>query len=96
VVADGESLVPTRLESDLGEPLGEAPPLRPEAWDALRALLTEHRSLTERLAPEKQCCDQGLRQPLRVGRSYWTVWAIRNPAQAAPRTRASPIQTSIA
>jgi hypothetical protein len=44
----------TRLDSALGEPLGETPTLlTPEAWEALRALLGEHRELTERLAPER-------------------------------------------
>lgn len=43
-----------RLETALGEPLGSAPaPLGPEAWEALRALLTEHHRLTERLAPDE-------------------------------------------
>jgi hypothetical protein len=43
-----------RLDNELGAPLGEAAaPLTPEAWEALRALLTEHRRLTERLAREK-------------------------------------------
>jgi hypothetical protein len=50
---DYDKLV-TRLESEVGVPLGEAPaPLTPEAWAALRELLTEHQRLTERLAPEK-------------------------------------------
>lgn len=43
----------TRLDNALGEGLGEAPALlTPKAWEALRALITEHRGLTERLAPE--------------------------------------------
>jgi hypothetical protein len=43
----------TLLDNALGERLGEAPALlTPMAWEALRALITEHRGLTERLAPE--------------------------------------------
>src|SRR5215211_1166951 len=50
---DYDKLV-TRLEGELGEPLGEAPlPLSREAWEALRALLTEHQRLRERLGPEE-------------------------------------------
>ena len=87
-----------RLDSTLGGPLGEAPaPLTPEAWEALRALLTEHRGLTERLAPEKLFAAAGRpatgsetarRELDRAWREtqkfFLSITHIRDPSQADP------------
>jgi DNA-binding SARP family transcriptional activator len=59
----------TRLDNALGERLGEAPALLPaKAWEALRALITEHRRLTLwRLAMQAET-QLGLRES--VARRY--------------------------
>jgi hypothetical protein len=88
----------TRLESELGGPLGEAPtPLSPKAWEALRALLSEHRRLTERLAPENLFAAAGRpttgsetarRELDRAWREtqkfFLSITHIRDPSQADP------------
>jgi hypothetical protein len=87
-----------RLDSALDQPLGEAPaPLTPEAWEALRALLMEHRALTERLAPEvlfaaagrpatgsetaRRELDRAWRETQRF---FLSITHIRDPSQADP------------
>ena len=94
---DYDKLV-SRLESELGEPLGEAPaPLTPEAWAALRALLTEHQGLTERLAPEQLFAAAGrpatgsetARRELdrawrETQRFFLSITHIRDPSQTDP------------
>jgi hypothetical protein len=88
----------TRLDSELRDLLGEAPgPITPAGWDALRALLTEHRKLTERLAPEQLFAAAGrpatgsetARRELdrawrETQRFFHSITHIRDPSQTDP------------
>jgi hypothetical protein len=87
-----------RLDTAIGEPLGEAPsPLGPEAWEALSALLAEHRQLTERLAPDELFAAAGrpatgsetARRELdrawrETQRFFQSITHIRDPTKADP------------